>query len=110
VFKEQQCRHCLHREPLRNRRCLVHVDFDEFELSGAFSRELLQRRTHHAARSTPGRPQVDKNPRLAQRFEVQAVPTLLVLDKGQTIARQAGAAPAPALRRWVEQSITAREG
>ena len=52
---------------------------------------------------------IDKNPRLAQRFEVQAVPTLLVLDKGQTIARQAGAAPAPALQRWVEQSIAGRE-
>ncbi|MET8221703.1 thiol reductase thioredoxin, partial [Streptomyces hirsutus] len=35
--------------------------------------------------------------------------TLLVLDKGQTIARQAGAAPAPALRQWVEQSIAGRE-
>ncbi|WP_407675407.1 thioredoxin [Peterkaempfera griseoplana] len=53
---------------------------------------------------------IDKNPRLAQRFEVQAVPTLLVLDKGRTVARQAGAAPAPVLRQWVEQSITAREG
>lgn len=52
---------------------------------------------------------VDKNPRLSQRFEVQAVPTLLVLDKGRTVARQAGAAPAPVLRQWVEQSITARE-
>ncbi|MFC9284908.1 MULTISPECIES: thioredoxin [Streptomyces] len=53
---------------------------------------------------------VDKNPRLSQRFEVQAVPTLLILDRGETVARQAGAAPAPALRQWVEQSITAREG
>jgi thioredoxin 2 len=53
---------------------------------------------------------IDKNPRLSQRFEVQAVPTLLVLDQGETVTRQAGAAPAPALRQWVEQSITAREG
>ncbi|MER6733277.1 thioredoxin [Streptomyces puniciscabiei] len=53
---------------------------------------------------------VDKNPRLSQRFEVQAVPTLLILDQGETVARQAGAAPAPALRQWVEQSITARKG
>ncbi|MEU0914253.1 thioredoxin [Streptomyces althioticus] len=51
---------------------------------------------------------IDKNPHLARRFEVQAVPTLLVLDKGQTIARQTGAAPAPALRQWVEQSIAGR--
>lgn len=53
---------------------------------------------------------IDKNPRLSRRFEVQAVPTLLVLDQGETVARQAGAAPAPVLRQWVEQSITAREG
>ncbi|MFD8251234.1 thioredoxin [Streptomyces werraensis] len=53
---------------------------------------------------------VDKNPRLSQRFGVQAVPTLLILDRGETVARQAGAAPAPALRQWVEQSISARKG
>ncbi|MFG2660140.1 thioredoxin [Streptomyces sp. NPDC048425] len=52
---------------------------------------------------------IDKNPRLSQRFEVQAVPTLLVLDKGKTLARQAGAAPAPALRQWVEQSLAGRQ-
>ncbi|MFC8520851.1 thioredoxin [Streptomyces sp. NPDC057257] len=52
---------------------------------------------------------IDKNPQLARRFEVQAVPTLLVLDQGRTIARQAGAAPAPALRQWVEQSLAGRQ-
>ncbi|GHB39192.1 thiol reductase thioredoxin [Streptomyces cirratus] len=52
---------------------------------------------------------IDKNPRLSQRFEVQAVPTLLVLDRGRTVARQAGAAPAPALRQWVEQSLAGRQ-
>ncbi|MGW7072751.1 thioredoxin [Streptomyces sp. NPDC054855] len=51
---------------------------------------------------------VDKNPRLSQRFEVQAVPTLLVLDRGETVARQAGAAPAPVLRSWVEQAMADR--
>ncbi|MCD0485518.1 thioredoxin [Streptacidiphilus sp. ASG 303] len=53
---------------------------------------------------------VDRSPRLSQRFEVQAVPTLLVLDKGRAVARQTGAAPAPVLRQWVEQSIMTREG
>ncbi|MFD0373642.1 thioredoxin [Streptomyces sp. NPDC127112] len=51
---------------------------------------------------------VDKNPQLSRRFEVQAVPTLLVLNEGETIARQAGAAPAPVLRAWVEQSMAGR--
>lgn len=51
---------------------------------------------------------IDQAPGLAQRFQIQAVPTLLLLDKGDVIARQAGAAPAPALRQWVEQTITGR--
>jgi thioredoxin 2 len=48
---------------------------------------------------------IDRSPTLAQRFQVQAVPTLLVLDRGAVVARQAGAAPAATLRRWVEQAI-----
>ncbi|MFI5972651.1 thioredoxin [Streptomyces sp. NPDC051452] len=51
---------------------------------------------------------VDRNPRLSRRFEVQAVPTLLVLDRGETVARQAGAAPANVLRSWVEQALSGR--
>jgi thioredoxin 2 len=36
---------------------------------------------------------VERAPKLAQRFAVQAVPTLIVLDRGKVIARQLGAAP-----------------
>ncbi|WP_329453997.1 thioredoxin [Streptomyces sp. NBC_01497] len=52
---------------------------------------------------------IDRNPSLSRRFEVQAVPTLLVMDQGETVARQAGAAPAPALRSWVERAMAARQ-
>jgi thioredoxin 2 len=48
---------------------------------------------------------VDEAPKLQQRFGVQAIPTLMVLRKGQVIARQAGAAPAPALRAWLEEAL-----
>jgi thioredoxin 2 len=48
---------------------------------------------------------VDEAPKLQQRYGVQAIPTLMVLRKGQVIARQAGAAPAPALRAWLEQAL-----
>jgi thioredoxin 2 len=48
---------------------------------------------------------VDASPTLSRRFEVQAVPTLMVLDRGEVIARQAGAAPAPALRQWVDRAL-----
>jgi thioredoxin 2 len=48
---------------------------------------------------------VDNSPRLQQRFGVQSIPTLLVLRDGQEISRQVGAAPAAALRSWVQEAI-----
>jgi thioredoxin 2 len=48
---------------------------------------------------------VDAAPRLSQRFEVRAVPTLMVLRDGQVLARQPGAAPEPALRSWLDHAL-----
>jgi thioredoxin 2 len=48
---------------------------------------------------------VDRATRTAARFGVQAVPTLLLLRDGQVVDRQAGAAPASALRAWVEKAL-----
>jgi thioredoxin 2 len=48
---------------------------------------------------------VDAAPKLAERFAVQAVPTLMVMRDGRVIARRAGAAPAAALRTWVEEAL-----
>lgn len=48
---------------------------------------------------------VDRAPKLAQRFTVRAVPTLMVLYRGEVIARQPGAAPVEALRRWLNDAI-----
>lgn len=53
---------------------------------------------------------IDTSPGLARRFEVQAVPTLLILDRGRQVARQTGAAPANALRQWVDESLSASHG
>ena len=44
---------------------------------------------------------VDAAPRVAQRFSVQAVPTLLLMKDGQVIAHRAGAVPAASDRRRV---------
>jgi thioredoxin 2 len=52
---------------------------------------------------------VDQCPQLAQRFEVQAVPTLLILDRGEVIGRRAGALPAASLRSWVEETLARRD-
>jgi thioredoxin 2 len=53
---------------------------------------------------------VDSAPRLQQRFGVQSIPTLLLLRDGKVIARQVGAAPAPALRSWLDQSLPGQNG
>ena len=48
---------------------------------------------------------VDASPQISQRFEVQAIPTLLVLRAGRVAARQTGAAPLAALRAWVDNAL-----
>jgi len=48
---------------------------------------------------------VDKAPQISQRFEVQAVPTLLITKNGEILARRAGAAPVAALRMWVDDTL-----
>jgi thioredoxin 2 len=50
---------------------------------------------------------VDAAPKIAQRFAVQAVPTLMVIRGTQVIARQAGAAPAAVLRTWLDGAFAA---
>jgi thioredoxin 2 len=48
---------------------------------------------------------IDRAPRTQARFGVQAVPALLLMRGGNLIDRQTGAAPAPALRAWVEKTL-----
>ncbi|TLM85329.1 thioredoxin [Pseudarthrobacter sp. NamE5] len=62
------------------------------------------------ARERPGRIKlvkvdVDKSPRLSRRFDVQAIPTLMVMVDGRVAARQAGAAPAEVLRSWLDGAL-----
>lgn len=49
---------------------------------------------------------VDKAPSTAERFDVQAIPTLLVMKNGHVVATQLGAVPAHMLRTWVEGALT----
>jgi thioredoxin 2 len=53
---------------------------------------------------------VDTAPGLSRRFDVRSVPTLMLLDRGRVVARQAGAAPEPALRRWLDDALSATTG
>ena len=71
---------------------------------------LEQLATERAGQHKLVKVDVDKAPANSQRFTVQAVPTLLLLDHGQILARQAGAAPVAALRNWLEQTLSASSG
>lgn len=48
---------------------------------------------------------VDRKPEVAARFEVQAVPTIMLFWKGRTLMRLQGAQGYEALRRQVEASL-----
>lgn len=45
---------------------------------------------------------VDTAPQTANRFQVQAVPTLIVTRDGEVLDRRAGAAPVADLRGWLD--------
>jgi thioredoxin 2 len=68
---------------------------------------LAQVATDMAGRLKLVKVNVDDSPRLQQRFGVQSIPTLLVMREGKVTSRQVGAAPAAALRSWVEQALAA---
>jgi len=59
----------------------------------------------HAGRIKLVKVDVDQSPAVASRFEVLGIPTLVVLDHGRVVARQTGAAPAPALAAWLDQAL-----
>ena len=59
---------------------------------------LEQLAREHAGQIKLVKVDVDAAPRTAERFTVRAVPTLLVMDRGEVLARQSGAAPVPQLR------------
>jgi thioredoxin 2 len=66
---------------------------------------LEQLATERAGRVKLVKVDVDAAPQLAQRFRVQAVPTLMVVRDGEVVARQAGALPLPALRQWLDAGV-----
>jgi thioredoxin 2 len=53
---------------------------------------------------------VDTSPQISRRFGAQAIPTLLVLRRGQVAARQTGAAPPAVLRTWVDDALADTAG
>jgi thioredoxin 2 len=48
---------------------------------------------------------VDQAPRTQARFQVQGIPTLIILKGGKVVERQTGAAPEPVLGDWLEKAL-----
>jgi thioredoxin 2 len=61
--------------------------------------------TERAGRVKLVKVDIDRSPLTAQRFAVQAVPTLVVLWKGELIAEQTGAAPVNVLLEWLDEAL-----
>jgi thioredoxin 2 len=51
----------------------------------------------------------DEAPEVSRRFEVQAIPTLVLMHLGQVVDKQIGAAPVPALRSWLTEHLPKEE-
>jgi len=48
---------------------------------------------------------VDEAPQVSARLGVQGIPTMVLFDENAEVARQVGALPADAIRRWVDTSL-----
>jgi thioredoxin 2 len=53
--------------------------------------------------------ETDRAPRVSRQFDVQAIPTLLLIKGGREIARQVGAAPQDRLYQWLAEALTTLE-
>jgi len=47
-------------------------------------------------------------PSLAQRSRITAIPTMALFKNGIEVARQAGAMPAPAIRKFIEHDMVVK--
>jgi thioredoxin 2 len=52
----------------------------------------------------------DDNPAVSRRFEVQSIPTLVLLDHGKVVDKRIGALPEHQLRSWLQSKLPARAG
>ena len=49
---------------------------------------------------------VDQAPDVSAQLGVQGIPTMLLFNNGAEVARQVGALPADAIRRWPDDALT----
>jgi thioredoxin 2 len=66
---------------------------------------LEQLATEHAGELKLVKVNADEAPEVSRRFEVQAIPTLVLMHRGKVLDKQVGAAPPPALRSWIAEHL-----
>ena len=54
-----------------------------------------------------GKLDTEAEPILSARFRIQSIPSLVLVKKGEEIARTMGAIPESALLEWIENAMTA---
>lgn len=59
----------------------------------------------YAGRAKVGKVNVDEEPDLAQRYGVMSIPTLMVVKKGQVVAKQSGALPKARMAAMLDQAL-----
>ena len=64
--------------------------------------EFVKVAAESAGRFVVAKVNTETLPNLSARFRVTAIPTMIVFRNGAEVARQAGAMPAPAIRKFVE--------
>ncbi len=52
-----------------------------------------------------GKLDTEAEPAIAERYGIRSIPSLIMIRKGQEIARNAGAMPTSAIVDWVEQAL-----
>ena len=45
---------------------------------------------------------------MSSQFDVQAIPTLILLNRGEVVDKQVGAAPAAFLRSWLTEKLPSK--
>ncbi len=51
-----------------------------------------------------GKVNVDENTELAEKYQVSALPTIILFKNAEIVDRRTGVAPASELKKWIEQN------